>query len=197
MARNYAKDRLNEVLSAINTYVKNYGYTPTVRELCKITGISSTSTVYSILGMLEYDGLIERDTGHSRGIRLVSNKDVVSVPIMGRVTAGKPILAYEDIDGYIPVTSKSKTESLFALRVSGFSMKNAGILDGDIVIADRDASYNDGDIVIGMDGDEATVKTLRHIDGKVVFFPENEEFDPIYPENPSVLGKVVGSYREY
>ncbi|MBR3961295.1 MAG: repressor LexA, partial [Clostridia bacterium] len=90
------------------------------------------------------------------------------------------------------------SEGLFALRVEGFSMKNAGILDGDIVIADKDAYVRVGDIVIGMDGDEATVKRLlKEPDGTIVFMPENEDFDPIYPENPSILGKVIGSYRKY
>ena len=88
-------------------------------------------------------------------------------------------------------------EGLFALRVQGCSMKNIGIMDGDIVVADKDAYVKEGDIIIGMDGDEATVKRLVKENGRVVFMPENEDFDPIYPENPSVLGKVIGSYRKY
>ena len=105
-------------------------------------------------------------------------------------------MAVEDIEDYIPYPTKD-AEGLFALRVVGFSMKNVGILDGDIVVADKNAVAKRHDIVIGMDGDEATVKRLEYENGRVVFMPENEDFDPIYPENPSVLGKVIGCYRKY
>lgn len=173
------------------------GVPPTVREICLSTGIKSTSTVHAILNALEEGGYIYRDPKFSRAIRIEGADNVAQVPVLGRVTAGQPILAVEEIEDYIPYPTKDSS-GLFALRVEGYSMKNIGIMDGDIVIADKDAYIRVGDIVIGMDGDEATVKRyLKEPDGTVVFMPENEDFDPIYPENPSILGKVVGSYRKY
>ncbi|MCQ2450024.1 MAG: transcriptional repressor LexA, partial [Clostridia bacterium] len=119
------------------------------------------------------------------------------VPLLGKVTAGQPILAVEEIVDYIPYPQKDAT-GLFALKVQGLSMRDAGILDGDIIVADKNAPCHSGDIIIGMDGEEATVKRLLiKKDGQVVFMPENPDFSPIYPEKPSVLGKVVGSYRKY
>ncbi len=185
-------------LKVYNYLVKKIsaGLPPTVREICNATGIKSTSTVHEILNVLEENGYIYRDAKYSRAIRIEGASESVQVPVIGRVTAGQPILAVEEIEDYIPYPTKD-AEGLFALRVQGYSMKNIGIMDGDIVVADKDAYVKEGDIIIGMDGDEATVKRLVKENGRVVFMPENEDFDPIYPENPSVLGKVIGSYRKY
>lgn len=173
------------------------GLPPTVREICGSTGIKSTSTVHAILKMLEDEGYITRDARYSRAIKIESDYDSALVPLVGRVTAGQPILAVEQIENYIPYPAKS-SEGLFALKVVGLSMRDAGILDGDIVIADKNVACRSGDIIIGMDGDGATVKRLKiEADGTVVFMPENPDFSPIYPENPAVLGKVVGSFRKY
>lgn len=172
------------------------GLPPTVREICGGCSIKSTSTVHGILDALEDYGYIVRDSRSSRAIRIADSVSAARVPVVGRVTAGQPILAVEQIEDYIPYPAKD-AEGLFALRVEGLSMRDAGILDGDIVVADKNARYRDGDIIIGMDGDEATVKRLLHKNGQVVFMPENPDFDPIYPESPSVLGKVIGSYRKY
>ncbi len=172
------------------------GIPPTVREICAATGIKSTSTVHSILNTLEEYGYIERDAKYSRAIKLDNHFDASMVPLVGRVTAGQPILAVEQIEDYIPYPTKD-ADGLFALKVVGLSMRDAGILDGDIVIADKNAPCKSGDIIIGMDGDSATVKRLK-IDGStVIFMPENPDFSPIYPEKPLVLGKVVGSFRKY
>ena len=172
------------------------GFPPTVREICNNTGIKSTSTVHGILTLLEEEGYIVRDAKYSRAIKLDTGYDSSMVPLVGKITAGKPILAVEEIEDYIPYPSKD-AEGLFALKVVGYSMKNAGILDGDIIVADKNSPCRSGDIVVGMDGEEATVKRLLIKDKTVIFMPENEDFDPIYPENPTVLGKVVGSYRKY
>jgi repressor LexA len=137
-----------------------------------------------------------RDAKYSRAIKLDAAHDASMVRLVGKITAGKPILAVEEIEDYIPYPSKN-SEGLFALKVVGLSMKNAGILDGDIIIADKNSPCRSGDIVVGMDGEEATVKRLLIKDKTIIFMPENEDFDPIYPENPSVLGKVVGSFRKY
>lgn len=172
------------------------GFPPTVREICNNTGIKSTSTVHAILGVLEEEGYIVRDAKYSRAIKLDMPSSASMVPLVGRITAGKPILAVEEIEDYIPYPSKD-ADGLFALKVVGYSMKNVGIMDGDIIVADKNVPCRNGDIVVGMDGEEATVKRLVIKDKTVIFMPENEDFEPIYPENPTVLGKVVGSYRKY
>ena len=185
-------------IAVYNFLVKTLGsgIPPSVREICQATNIKSTSTVHAILGVLEENGYIERDPKYSRAIRISGSTATSQVPVLGKVTAGQPILAVEDIEDYIPYPS-ADSDGLFALRVEGFSMRDVGIMDGDIVVADKNLTARNGDIVIGMDGDEATVKRLLIKNGQVIFMPENPEFSPIYPENPSVLGKVVGSYRKY
>ncbi len=184
--------------SVYNFLVKKLssGIPPTVREICDATGIKSTSTVHAILNVLEQENYIVRDARYSRAIRLDNEYDASMVPLVGKVTAGQPILAVEQIEDYIPYPTKD-AEGLFALKVSGMSMRDAGILDGDIVIADKNAPCRSGDIIIGMDGEEATVKRLIIKGSQVIFMPENPDFSPIYPEKPSVLGKVVGSFRKY
>ena len=172
------------------------GLPPTVREICLATGIKSTSTVHAILSALEEEGYIIRDAKNSRAIRLDMEYESAMVPLVGRITAGKPILAVEEIEEYIPYPTKN-AEGLFALKVVGLSMRDAGILDGDIIVADKNKPCKNGDIVVGMDGDSATVKRLKIQNGQIIFMPENPDFSPIYPENPMVLGKVVGSYRKY
>ena len=172
------------------------GFPPTVREICVATGIKSTSTVHGILSLLEEEGYIVRDPKNSRAIRLDMGYESAMVPLVGRITAGKPILAIEEIEDYIPYPSKT-ADGLFALKVVGLSMKDVGILDGDIIVADKNSPCRNGDIVVGMDGDEATVKRLVIKDGTIIFMPENPDFSPIYPEDPMVLGKVIGSYRKY
>ena len=172
------------------------GFPPSVREICTATGIKSTSTVHAILTALEEEGYIVRDPKNSRSIKLDIGSPSSMVPLVGKITAGKPILAVEEIEDYIPYPSKD-AEGLFALKVVGLSMRDAGILDGDIIVADKNKSCRNGDIVVGMDGDSAMVKRLFIKNGQVIFMPENPDFSPIYPEKPEVLGKVVGSYRKY
>ena len=193
------KAKLNEKQEKVYRYLissMSNGLPPTVREICKACQIKSTSTVHAILDSLEQNGYIIRDSYSSRAIRIADSVSAARVPLVGRVTAGQPILAIEQIEDYIPYPANNY-EGLFALRVVGLSMKDAGILDGDIVVADKNAAYKSGDIIIGMDGEEATVKRLLYKDSKVIFMPENPDFDPIYPENPNVIGKVIGSYRKY
>jgi len=171
---------------------------PTVREICTATGIKSTSTVHAVLKSLEDEGYISRDPRFSRAIRIEGTCESSQIPLLGRVTAGQPILAVEEIEDYIPYPiSATGAESLFALRVVGLSMRDAGILDGDIIVADKDAVWHSGDIVVALIEDEATVKRIILKDNSVILMPENPDYNPIYPENPSVLGKVVGSFRKY
>lgn len=172
------------------------GIPPTVRELCARAGIKSTSTVHAILESLEENGYIIRNAGNSRGIRLQGGAPASQVPVLGKVTAGNPILAVEDIEDYIPYPSHS-AEGLFGLRVSGLSMRDAGILDGDIIIADKNLPVSAGDIVVGMIEDEATVKRLGFENGLPVLYPENPDYSPIHAERIEILGRVVGSFRQY
>lgn len=171
------------------------GLPPTVREIARELGIKSTSTVHAYLSSLEEKGYIIRDKYNSRAIKIVGQKDVSHIPVLGKVTAGQPILAVEDIEDYIPYDAEG--EGIFALRVSGLSMKNAGILDGDIIVANKDAYIKNGDIVVALIEDEATVKRLKNDNGKIILMPENEDFEPIIAENPQMLGKVIGCIRKY
>lgn len=172
------------------------GVPPTVREICAATGLKSTSTVHAHLRTLERLGYISRGAGLNRSIRIQGEAPTAQVPILGRVTAGMPILAVEDIEGYLPFTKKEGKE-LFALHVSGLSMRDAGILDGDYVVAEKTPTADDGDIVVAMIDDEATVKRLfREKDG-VRLQPENPEFSPIYSDRVMVLGKVIAVVRYY
>ncbi len=172
------------------------GVPPTVREICRATGLSSTATVHAILTRLAEYGYITVDRKNSRGIRISGENPSTMVPLVGKITAGKPILAVEEIEDYIPYPSK-EADGLFALKVVGLSMKDAGILDGDIIVADKNRPCRSGDIVVGMDGDEATVKRLLIKNGEIIYMPENPDFEPIHPNDPMILGKVVGSYRSY
>ena len=170
---------------------------PTIREIQRDLGISSTSVVHNALNSLCEKGLIERDGRSSRSIRIPNRPPVARVPLIGRVTAGRPILAVEQIEDYLPIPKNFGGENLFALRVVGLSMRDAGILDGDIVIADRDQVAQTGDIIIALIGDEATVKRLGTQNGRPVLYPENPDYEPIYPETLTVLGRVVGSFRRF
>ncbi|HHW45412.1 MAG TPA: transcriptional repressor LexA [Clostridiales bacterium] len=175
------------------------GLPPTIREICRATGIKSTSTVHGILDFLEENGYITRDSRSSRSIRIANTQGAVQVPVLGRVTAGNPILAVEDIIGYIPfLTDGSDPDGLFALKVEGLSMRDAGILDGDIVIADKNRRVTSGDIVIALiGGEEATVKRLIIEGNRPILMPENPDYSPIYPNELKILGKVVASFRKY
>lgn len=172
------------------------GVPPTVREICAATGLKSTSTVHAHLKTLERLGYITREAGHNRSIRVEGETPAAQVPILGKVTAGMPILAVEDVEGYLPFPKKEGKE-LFALHVSGLSMRDAGILDGDYVVAERVATAEDGEIVVAMIDDEATVKRLFREPGGVRLQPENPDFSPIYSDHASVLGKVIAVMRYY
>lgn len=169
---------------------------PSVREICAAIGLRSTSTVHSHLKSLEALGYITRDAGLNRSIHIVGASAAKQVPILGKVTAGLPILAVEDIEGYIPYPDKSGKE-LFALHVDGLSMINAGILDGDYVIAEKTPVAENGEIVVGMIGDEATVKRFYKEKGTFRLQPENPDFEPIISDEITILGKVIAVIRYY
>lgn len=175
-----------------------YGIPPSVREICAATGLKSTSTVHAHLKALENLGYISRDAGLNRAIHIEGCEQTAQVPILGKVTAGLPILAVEEIQGYLPITaSQQRGRELFALTVQGESMKNAGILDGDYVVVERTPTARDGDIVVALIEDEATVKRLYRETDCVRLQPENDTFEPIYAKEVIILGKVVSVVRYY
>lgn len=179
------------------------GLPPTVREICTAAGIKSTSTVHAYLKTLEEEGYISRQSGLNRAIR-VNNADGTAamppqnrVPLIGHVTAGMPILAVEEVEDYVPYSGSYDVRELFALRVRGTSMINAGILDGDVVIVHRTPVAENGDIIVALIGEEATVKRFFKENGHFRLQPENPDFEPIIVPEVSVLGKVVSLVRYF
>ena len=175
------------------------GYHPTVREIGAAVGLSSTSSVQACLDALEKKGYIERDPMLKRSIRVLGQaENVTSVPLLGTVTAGTPILAVEQIDDYIAYNGRvSRDKPLFALRVRGESMINAGILDGDVVIVEKTPVARNGEIVVALIEDEATVKRFYKENGHFRLQPENDAYEPIIVNELLILGKVVAVYRYY
>ena len=184
--------------------IEQDGYAPAVRDICSALGIKSTSTVHSYLHRLETKGYLQVTSRKSRALRIEG--DVASggeqtkrVPILGRVTAGIPILAIENYDGYVdfPTVMSRGRANLFALRVMGESMIEAGILDGDIVIVESMQHADDGDIVVAMIEDEATVKRIYRDNGRIRLQPANSTMKPIFADEVTVLGKVIANFRFY
>ena len=177
----------------------NNNMTPSVREIGAAVGLRSTSSVQANLDALEAAGYIERPPMLKRCIKSVGQSDnVTHVPVLGTVTAGSPILAVEEIEGYLPFSAPgSQDKEYFALKVRGESMLRAGILDGDIVIVERTPTASNGEIVVALIEDSATVKTFYKENGHFRLQPENETYEPIIVNEVIILGKVVASYRYY
>lgn len=173
------------------------GYSPSVREICQDLGIASTSTVHGDLHHLVEEGYIEMDSGRNRTIRLIGAGNI-QVPLVGTVTAGMPILAYENIEQYIPIAqAQARGRDLFALRVKGDSMIKAAILDQDIVVVEKTPVAENGQIVVAMIEDEATVKRYYREDGYDRLQPENDAYEPIIAKDITILGKVTSIIRLY
>ena len=172
------------------------GVIPSVREIGADLGIKSTSSVHRYQTSLEEKGYIERGDGLNRSIRLPGSQ-VSHIPVLGVVTAGQPILAVESVEEYIPVQLRGNSKELFALRVRGESMIKAGILDGDLIIARRTPTAENGEIVVALIDDEATVKRFYKENGGFRLQPENDTMEPIYTDHLMILGRVVGLQREY
>ena len=192
---------LNEKQQRVLAFVKERlgdGIPPTVREICDACGIKSTSTVHAYLKRLEEEGYIDRMDGLNRAIRL-PGESVTRVPLLGKVTAGLPILAVEEVEDYVPFSGGSQygAGELFALRVTGTSMINAGILDRDVVIVRRTSTAQNGDVVVALIGDEATVKRIYIEKDHIRLQPENPEYEPIIVKEVSVLGKVISLVRYF
>lgn len=200
------ENRQIEILKFIHTRVTEKGYPPTVREIGEAVQLSSTSTVHGHLSRLEKKGLILRDPTKPRAIELTASGlekiDVqpASIPMLGIVTAGEPILAVEDASDFFPIPPDlaNSSGSLFMLTIRGESMINAGILDGDQVIVRKQSSAQNGDIVIAMtDEDEATCKRFFKEKNYIRLQPENDYMDPIILNDVTILGQVVGLYRHF
>ncbi len=189
MAR--TSNKRQEILAFVKNYFKENGYAPSVRDIQSGVGLSSTASVHYHLKALAETGELSIDASKNRAIR---RPDQVGIPIIGVVTAGYPILAVENIEGYLKIQSDDDT---FALRVKGDSMIEAGIYDGDKVIVRPQEFANHGEIVVALLEDEATVKRLHLQSGEVWLKPENPNYDPINGRNAKIIGVVKAIYREY
>lgn len=189
MAR--VSSKREEILEFLRDFSAQNGYAPTVREIMRAVGLKSTASVYYHLSALNDAGLISMDGGKNRTIRLPNPG---GIPVIGTVAAGTPILAQENIEGYLPWGGDN---SCFALQVKGDSMIDAGILSGDKVIVRPQPTAEHGEIVVALLGDEATVKRLSRKDGQVWLLPENPAYSPIDGREAQIIGKVCAVYREY
>ena len=194
--------RQQEIFEFIKQYSTRHGYPPTVRDIGKAIGLTSSSTVHAHLANLEKLGLVRRDPTKPRALELLVEgaKKVVSpsggLPVVGRVAAGAPILAEENIEDYVQVPPIAGGEDgEYVLRVRGDSMKDAGILDGDFVVVQRQDTATNGEIVVALVGDEATVKRYFREDDHIRLHPENDAFEPIRTREAAVMGRVVGVFR--
>ena len=200
-------DKQQQILDFVNKQVREKGYPPSVREICKAVGFKSTSTVHSYLAALEEQGLIVKDPSKTRALKVVdrkskelegyiSDREIENVPIIGRVAAGQPILAVENIEDTFPVPVEYlENGPTFILRIKGDSMINAGIFDGDRIIVQKQSHAKNGDYVVALIDDEVTVKTFYKENGYFRLQPENDAMEPIIVSDLQILGVVIGLFR--
>ena len=193
MARTSTKQQ--DILEFLRTFTAENGYAPSLREICAAVGLRSTASVHYHLAELKRQGQIDIDENKNRAITLSEAHQPGRIPIIGTVAAGMPILAQENIEGYLPWDGD---DTCFALRVQGYSMINAGILDGDHVVVRPQSTADTGDIVVALLDDEATVKRFRRdTHGGIWLLPENPDYQPLDGRYAKILGKVKAVYREY
>ena len=202
MAYGKISDKQREILEYIKNEILNKGYPPAVREICEAVHLKSTSSVHAHLETLEKNGYIRRDPTKPRAIEILDDdfnltrREIVNVPMLGQVAAGEPILATENIENYFPIPAEfMPNKDTFMLRVKGESMINAGILNGDSVLVKQQPDAENGDIVVALVDDSATVKTFYKENGHFRLQPENDTMDPIIVDECTVLGKVFGVFR--
>ena len=207
---NKISSRQEEILEFINKKIKEAGYPPSVREIAKAVDLSSSATVHSHLKKLEELGFIKRNPSKPRAITVISTQkqepelnlsknNLVFVPVLGNIAAGKPILAEENIEDYFPLTAdfvKGQNE-VFMLNVRGDSMVNAGILDRDLVVVRKQETAINGEIIVALMEDEATVKRFFKGESEVKLMPENDYMEPMIVSDVKILGKVIGVIRKY
>ncbi len=202
MAYGKISDKQKEILEYIKSEILNRGYPPAVRDICEAVHLKSTSSVHSHLETLEKNGYIRRDPTKPRAIEIIddtfnlSRREVVNVPLLGRVAAGEPLLAVENVESYFPIPAEyMPNEESFMLKIKGESMINAGIFDGDNILVQRQSTASNGDMVVALVEDSATVKTFYKEDGHYRLQPENDTMEPIIIEECTILGKVFGVFR--
>lgn len=191
-------ERQRQVLEYIRRHTRERGYPPSVREIGGALGLTSSSTVHGHLARLEDKGYIRRDPTKPRAIELMGERParVVPIPLVGQITAGEPILAVENVEATYPLPHDLVGhDDVFMLRVRGDSMINAGIFDGDLVIVRRQPTAQNGDVVVALLDDEATVKRFYRENGHVRLQPDNDAMEPIITTQVEILGKVVGLFR--
>lgn len=200
---NDLSNRQIAILDFIKKEIRKKGYPPSVREIGEAVGLSSSSTVHGHLAQLEEKGYLRRDPTKPRAIEVLGDdgfsikKEMVNVPIVGKVTAGQPILAVENIEDTFPLPLDFvRNDEVFMLSVRGDSMINAGILDGDYVLVKQQNSARNGDIVVALLSDEATVKTFYKEQNHIRLQPENSAYEPIITRDVTILGKVTGVFRK-
>lgn len=202
MANGKISEKQREILEYIKQEILQRGYPPAVREICEAVNLKSTSSVHSHLETLEKNGYIRRDPTKPRAIEILDDdfnltrREVVNVPVVGQVAAGEPILAEQNIQDYFPIPVEYMPNAeTFMLKVKGESMINAGIFSGDTVLVQRQSDARNGDMVVALVDDYATVKTFYKEDGHYRLQPENDTMDPIIVDHCEVLGKVFGVFR--
>ena len=194
-------DNQERILAFIRNQIQTRGYPPSVREIANAVGLKSTSTVHGHLQRLEKKGLIHRDAMKPRAMEITAEGEsehtsTMAVPLLGNVTAGQPILAEENLDEFIELPESMLGDGEhFILRVHGESMINAGILDGDYIVVRWQQEANNGEIVVAMIEDSATVKRFYREKGRIRLQPENDTMEPIYARDVTILGKVISLYR--
>ncbi|MBQ1901343.1 MAG: transcriptional repressor LexA [Lachnospiraceae bacterium] len=202
MAYGKISEKQKEILEFLKNEILNKGYPPSVREICEAVNLKSTSSVFSHLEKLEKNGYIRRDPTKPRAIEILdenfnlTRREVVNVPLVGTVAAGTPLLAVQNIDNYFPIPAEyMPNQESFMLKVKGESMIDAGIFNGDIIMVERTNSVKNGDMVVALVDDSATVKTFYKEDGHIRLQPENQTMDPIIVPDCQILGKVFGVFR--
>lgn len=198
-----SKDKQKEIYEFLKYYTELKGYPPSVREICEAVSLKSTSTVHGHLKRLEKKGLVKRDPTKPRALEIVefssNRKELIHVPILGKVTAGMPILATENVEDFfpLPIDYVKHDRELFILKVTGESMIDAGIQDGDLAIIEQTQTALNGDIIVALIENEATIKRFFKENNYIRLQPENKTMDPILVDDCSILGKLVGLYRSY
>ena len=192
-------EKIQSVYEFVSNYVENNGFPPSVREICASLNIKSTASVYSYIEILREKGYLEKSPLKKRAIMLTQKKNTFkNVPIVGEIRAGKPIFAVENLDGYCPLPPDfNEDDDYFALKVSGESMINAGIYDKDVIIVKKQEVALNGDIVVALIEDTATVKRFFKTDNKFILHPENDEMEDQIYDNISILGIVKGLIRKF
>lgn len=197
------KDKQLEIYNFLKTFAGNKGYPPSVREICDAVNLKSTSTVHGHLKRLEKKGFVKRDPTKPRALEIIENlaskREMINIPIVGKVTAGVPILATENIEDTfpIPIDYIKHNEELFILRVTGNSMINAGIHDGDFAVIEKVQTAQNGEIVVALIENDATIKTFYKEKDHIRLQPENDKLNPIIVKECSILGKLVALFRAY